>query len=120
MSTPSEGRPITVSRSDLRAELAEMELRLYTRIDDALRHKADATVVLPLLTRLDALERGDMPPSLARAVDERIKSADTVRVEAGWTRHQRIAMLVGTCVMACGLLVSAISLTVTVLGVHHS
>lgn len=108
---------ITVSRDALRADLAELELRIVRQIDERMQHKADAAPVLDLLNRVSAMERGDMPPSLTRAIDDRIKSADAIRVEAGWTRHQRIAMLVGTCVMACGLIVSAISLAVN-LGGH--
>lgn len=118
MSTPREP-PITVSRADLRAELALLELRLYQRIDDSLGHKADAATVLSLLARVDAVERGDFPPSMARALAEKIEEHTATRTSQSWSKRDRMIGLFVAGVMTCGLLVAVASLIVNFVGVHR-
>lgn len=61
---------ISLSRETLRAELAQMELRLVDRLTNALAAKADSSVVDQLETRIGSLElsraqRENMPSELA-------------------------------------------------------
>lgn len=65
------GDRITVSREALRAELAQLELRLVDRLTLALEAKADQSVLDQALARIQALElsraeRVHMPDDLSR------------------------------------------------------
>lgn len=52
----AEGDRITVSTETLRAELAQLELRLYDRLSLALAQKADLAHIEQLETRVQSLE----------------------------------------------------------------
>lgn len=86
---------ITVSRDALRADLAEMELRLRLYFDDQLRYKADRGAFLDVALKLDQLDRGDWTPVHKRALVELIEEQTAMRGDREWTRLQRVGSLLG-------------------------
>jgi hypothetical protein len=64
-----EPRQISVSRDALRADLAELELRLRGYFDASLAQKANHNTVIELTKRIDLHEAGVFPP----AWDNKIK-----------------------------------------------
>lgn len=64
---------ISVARSELRAELTDLELRLVDRLSKALESKADSAIVHQLDARVNSLE-------LSRASREHL-AGDTVDLE---------------------------------------
>jgi hypothetical protein len=102
-----------LSAGTLRAELALLELRIVTQLDERLRHKADAATVLPLLTRIEAIDRGDFSPSLKRALADFVEERAVAATGQRWTRRERLMGVIGTCVFLFGFLMSlAINLRV--------
>lgn len=81
---------ISVSHSLLRAELAEMELRLRIYFDEQLKHKADAAPFLVLSAKVEALDRGDFTPVHRRALIELIEQQGAVATDKQWTSRERI------------------------------
>jgi hypothetical protein len=103
----SPDKPITVSRSDLRADLAEMELRLRIYFDDQLKNKADRADVLENTGILRAINRGEFSPAHERAVEEIVVTTLAEKSDKGWTARERIFMVVGILVAVISLALSA-------------
>ncbi len=83
------GKPITVSRADLRADLAEMELRLRIYFDDQLKHKADIAQVIEHGLLLDRLGRGEFTAAQTNSIEAIIAGTLTERTDRGWTTRER-------------------------------
>ncbi len=84
-----EPRTVTVSRDALRADLAEMELRLRVYFDDQLRHKADMSVVAEHALALDRLGRGEFTKAQTQAIEGIIALTFTEKTDRGWTTRER-------------------------------
>lgn len=97
---------LTVSREALRADLAEMELRLRIYFDEQLKHKADAAPVAELALKLDALDRGDFTQVHRRALTEFVESVTQRRIDRGWTARERIFGAVAILVAVLSLVFS--------------
>lgn len=74
---------INVSRNALRAELAQLELRLVDRLTSALDHKADQAVLDQAIARVSALElaraeRVHMPKEVA-SLSKRVAALERFR-----------------------------------------
>ena len=80
---------VTVSRDALRADLAEMELRLRVYFDSQLQHKADAGTVTELTLKLDKLDRGEWTEVHRRALEELIKGQERKESDKSWTSRER-------------------------------
>lgn len=98
-----EAARISVSRDALRADLAEMELRLRVYFDDQLRHKQDSAPFIELALKVDALDRGDFSEVHRRALTEFIESTQRVRQDRGWTARERIIGVVAIIVAVVSL-----------------
>lgn len=80
---------VTVSRDALRADLAEMELRLRVYFDDQLKHKADSATVSELALKMDKLDRGEWTEVHRRALEELIKGQERRESDKSWTSRER-------------------------------
>lgn len=107
MSDESPSR-ISVSRDALRAELAEMELRLRFYFDDQLRHKADSGPVVELALKVDALDRGDFTDVHRRALTEFVEGLTAARTDRAWTGKERLMAVLSTTVTLAALLLSVL------------
>ena len=87
--------PLTLGREMLRAELAEMELRLRIYFDERLIRKADAGLVTSLELSMDKLERGDFTTAQLNAIDARIRAVANAGGDIRWTRWQQVGSLTG-------------------------
>lgn len=96
---------ITVSRDALRADLAEMELRLRVYFDSQLVHKADAGMVAELALRVDGLDRGDFTDVHRRALTDFVEGVTQQRIDRGWTARERLlgVVSIAIAVLAFGL-----------------
>ncbi len=108
--TPSR---ISVSRDTLRAELAEMELRLRIYFDSQAATKADKAElasltlrVLDLETLQRARDRGELTIAQQRLIDDRIENATTARISQGWTGRERWAGMVSVFIAAVMFILS--------------
>lgn len=81
---------ITVSRDALRADLAEMELRLRVYFDEQLRHKADNGTFMELALKVDALDRGDFTPVHRRALEELVEEKLAGNAATAWSGKQKV------------------------------
>lgn len=97
---------ITVSRDALRADLAEMELRLRFYFDEQLKHKADSAPVIELMRKVDALDRGDFTDVHRRALAEFIEEHTIVQQGATWTRRERLIAVLSVCATITSLMLS--------------
>jgi anti-sigma factor RsiW len=102
---------ITVSRDALRADLAEMELRLRLYFDDALKKKASAAEVAiiradvkVLNDALAARDRGEFTKAQMLALDEHLEAAG----ERAWTWRQQAATVVSAGSAAIALLITIV------------
>lgn len=98
---------ITVSRDALRADLAEMELRLRLYFDERLNHKADTGALAELALKFDRLDRGEFTEAHRRALDEFVDRRLDVRADAGWTRRERWAGIAATLIGVVSLALAA-------------
>jgi hypothetical protein len=91
MTDPSQSNPrtVTVSRDALRADLAEMELRLRLYFDEQLKHKADTATVIEHSLALDRFAKGDFTTAQTLAIEEIIDQSFSERVARGWTTRER-------------------------------
>jgi hypothetical protein len=94
---------ISVSRDALRAELAEMELRLRVYFDEQLKHKAENTYVLDIAHKLDRIDRGEFTEVHERAIAARIDRRLGEKSATVWTARERLAAAT-TAVTAVGTL----------------
>lgn len=112
---------ISISHATLRAELAELELRLTKAITAGLSQKADVSHVTSLELRLSTLERdsvrqddalrremsalsrGQLPVAVERSVDERIEDALVAHTDKGWTARERVFGVIAIVVAVLSL-----------------
>jgi len=111
VATADDNPRITVSRDALRADLAEMELRLRVYFDEQLKHKADSAQVDANTRQLQDLRRGDFSPAFRRTVEEIAIDAITERTDAGWTSRQRTIAVVAIFVAIFSLLTTIYAVT---------
>jgi hypothetical protein len=89
-------RTVTVSREALRADLAEMELRLRIYFDDQLKHKADVGAFTDVALRFDRLDRGEWTDTHRRALVDLIENITQGESDRSWSRRERVmGILVG-------------------------
>lgn len=84
-----EPRTVTVSRDALRADLAEMELRLRVYFDEKLREKASAALVAEHALTLDKFARGEFTKAQTSAIEEIVGNTLTDKTDRGWTARER-------------------------------
>ncbi len=82
-------KPITISRADLRADLAEMELRLRIYFDDQLKKKADTGIVAEHAIALEKLGKGEFNAAQTNAIEVILTGTLTERTDRGWTTRER-------------------------------
>ena len=87
--TPASNR-ISVSRDALRAELAEMELRLRIYFDEQLKHKASAAEFAELSLRFMARERGEFTDAQVASMRTIARDIAKAADDAEWTPRQRL------------------------------
>ena len=104
---------ITVSRDALRADLAEMELRLRLYFDDQLRYKADRGAFLDVALKLDQLDRGDWTPVHKRALIELIEEQTAARSDKGWATKERVIAVASALT---GMIAFVLSTTIALRG----
>lgn len=116
--TPDEPARITISRDALRADLAEMELRLRTWIGSQLEQKANVADLERLVARMDAHEdnirvfaRGDFTDAQKRAFNSLIDENLKEHTDTGWTMRQRY-LAVAALLVSIVAVVSSIYLAV--------
>ncbi len=114
MATDEPGR-ISVSRDHLRADLAEMELRLRSYIEALMATKADAAAVDRLMTRIVSLEAtrtlrdaGELSPAQTRVIDEQIRVSMDGREEKSWATKEKVMTVLSICTTAAMLLLSVV------------
>lgn len=107
MGDVDEPKALTVSREALRADLAEMELRLRIYFDEQLKHKADQAVVAEHSLQLDRLSRGEWTPAQKLAIEEIVDGSMSERSDRGWTTKERLFGV-------AAILISVLTLIVTV------
>lgn len=101
---------ITVSRDALRADLAEMELRLRLYFDERLAAKADQTAVLVNTTHLTDLRRGEFTDAFRRAIVDIVEHESAIVQDRGWTKRER---LIGVLAMVLAIASFAFTVYVT-------
>lgn len=97
---------ISVSRDALRAELAEMELRLRIFLGEQLAHKADASQVRENTSSLRAINRGEFSPAHKLAIEAIISQQATAKTDLGWTTRERFIGVVALFIAVLGLALS--------------
>ena len=100
--TPSR---INVSRDALRAELAEMELRLRIYFDDRLSHKAEASELVTLRLVVDKLERGEWNDAQRRSILAQVRDHIDTTSDRAWTRRDQFFTLLGVALASCSLFI---------------
>lgn len=106
--TPSR---ISVSRDALRAELAEMELRLRIYFDEQLKHKASSVALAELALKVSAHERGEFTPAWKEAVRSIAEEEARTRSADSWLPKGRVATVMAA-VGGFGYFILAIYLAV--------
>lgn len=113
MAEETNGR-ISVSRADLRADLAELKNDLKDYISEQLEKKADAKDIQPLITSVASLtdwrirtERGEFTEAQKSRVDSWVLAEFRARSKESWSGWERkfagIAAFVGLCGAAGGI-----------------
>jgi hypothetical protein len=97
---------ITVSRDALRADLAEMELRLRVYFDEQLRHKADAATVATNTLLLGQFSRGEFTPAQVASIQTIAEKAMDERTGRSWTARERATGIAALLVMVLSLAAS--------------
>lgn len=97
---------ISVSRDALRAELAEMELRLRIFMSEQLAHKADASQVRENTSALRAITRGEFSPAHRLAIEAIISEQSAAKTDEGWTARERVIGVVALFIAVLGLALS--------------
>lgn len=97
---------ITVSRDALRADLAEMELRLRIFLEDRLNHKADQIDVTELALKLDKFEQGEFTVAQTRSIEEVINGRMSSKDDKSWTNRERIMGVVSLLTAISMLIIS--------------
>ena len=99
MSEETPNARISVSRDALRADLAEMELRLRLYFDEQLRGKADTVELLRLSALMNQMDSGNFSPALKRSLEDVIEGAITAKTDRGWTKRERLFGVLAVIVM---------------------
>lgn len=106
-------RRVSVSRDALRADLAEMELRLRVFIEAELRGKANQYDLVELGKRVKDLEdlrrardRGELTPALERQIRSLASAEDDLEQAKDWTGRQRVMAVVSLLIAATMLFLS--------------
>jgi hypothetical protein len=106
---------ITVSRDALRADMAELELRLQAFIRRELSAKADAADVIALRREVEALEvqqrerdQGKLTDAQLRVIDSRITEKFKAQSETAWTWKERTLAVLSACVTIATLALSIV------------
>ena len=84
MATEDAPRQISVSRDALRADLAELELRLRSYFDTQIGQKANAVTVEQHARRVDMHDNGVFPPAWEMKVNTMIDSRVDSKVRDIW------------------------------------
>lgn len=90
MSSHEEPTRITVSRDALRADLAEMELRLRLYFDERLSTKAEAASLERLSGQMIDVRRGEFTDAFKRAIVGIVEETQDELSDKGWTRRERL------------------------------
>lgn len=121
---PKRSNTITVSRDALRADLAEMELRLRVWIGEQLSEKADAAALLALEARVALTEAlsakfaaGDFTPAQDRAFAQLMDENLRAHTDSGWTQRQR---WIAVAALIISILAVATSIFMAVRLAHHA
>lgn len=101
--TPSR---ISVSRDTLRAELAEMELRLRVFFEAQLQGKADKADLIELKLAMSKFEQGEFTTAMHRTVDERIEDFVGAKSTREWTSRDRFISVVQVFTASAALILS--------------
>jgi hypothetical protein len=91
---------VTISREALRADLAELELRLRLWIGSELASKADVVAVEKMEEQWRNAEQGLFTPAQTSVMKEIATSVINARVGEGWSRRERAIALIGICLAA--------------------
>ena len=89
---------ITVSRDALRADLAEMELRLRAYFDEQLRGKASAADVAVLTSQMADQRRGEFTEAQSRSMVALIESTLASETDKGWTTRHRVFAIIAVII----------------------
>jgi len=104
----SDGQPpITVSRDALRADLAEMELRLMNAIRTELANKASVADVILLQAQAAAFARGEFTVAQLRSIDARVEEVAADKGDRAWSRWSQLTAILGTSVVTASILLAA-------------
>lgn len=95
-----------MSRDALRADLAEMELRLRLYFDEQLKHKADRAEVAEMKLTLDGLDRGDFTPVHERALTDFVEKVIDQQLDRSWSRRERAMAVTSAFIAVITFLVS--------------
>jgi hypothetical protein len=100
-------RQISVSRDALRADLAEMELRLKSYIGVEMEKKAAAAVVTDMQLQVSELRRrvdeGSFTKAQQLSIDEMLNEKFKKKSKDSWSWKERGILLVGTIVAITSL-----------------
>lgn len=110
-------RQISVSRDALRADLAEMEIRLRTFIDLKLAEKASVTEVAALARKWAAFESGEFTPSQKLTLSHVVIGVLQEQATVSWAPKERILAVLGVAIAAIALIFTT-AYTVSALK-HH-
>jgi hypothetical protein len=86
---PQAPKQVSVSRDALRADLAEMELRLRIYFDEQLKHKADAAEVIEHSLTLSRFAKGEFTQAQVLTMEDIVETVLTERTTRGWTTRER-------------------------------
>jgi hypothetical protein len=99
-------QPITVSRDALRADLAEMELRLRTYFDVQLVQKASAADVVLLQSQASAFARGEFTEAQLRSIDARVEETSAEQGSRAWSKREQMFAVMSSIATAGALALS--------------
>lgn len=99
---------ISVSRDTLRAELAEMELRLKSYISMELDKKAGVEIVKGLTDNLEKVKAGEFSPAMLLAIQDQIDKNWRGRVKANWSTKEKVMAFVTVTATVITLIFTAI------------
>jgi hypothetical protein len=108
MSTPEDGGRVSVSRDALRADLADLELRLVDRLSARLDEKADSIVLDAVRARVHALEgtTATMGLLVTQFGDQEGRLRSLERFRYAFPATSVLALTVATATLAFHLLTS--------------
>jgi hypothetical protein len=107
-----EPNRISVSRDALRADLAELELRIRTYIDAVLATKADRAAFAEVALMVDRLNRAEFNDAQRRYIEDAVDVAVDDRIEHGWTRRER-------AIASIASLAAVGTMAASVVNLHH-